>query len=176
MAINESDMEMWENMFETSSRKLMVIQDGMKKLIDVDIHFDRPVLGKIVVLRRNQAEQFKYDKPWACISVSDPNSPPAKINNSNTLFLHFDDVSYNETDMVPIQKDHAKQILEFAKKVWDSVDLLMIHCNAGLCRSPAIAQVLSEIYQPEQSQYFPQLYLPNKLVLSTLREVLNEQN
>jgi len=134
----------------------------------------RPVLGKILVLPMSSAIQFKCDKEWACISIfgSEVSVPP-KIDDGckNVLRLKFDDIEFKRPDsnLLEFSDFQAIEVLNFSKDMWNQIDLMMIHCAAGISRSTAVAKVISEIYQPEFSQYYSQFYSPNNLVYGILQ-------
>jgi predicted protein tyrosine phosphatase len=48
--------------------------------------------------------------------------------------------------MWPMNDKHASLIVEFADRIWNQVDLLVVHCDAGVCRSPAVGLALCEKY------------------------------
>lgn len=141
---------------------------------DMTNYFERPVLGKILILPKKSAQLFEYDKPWACISVSDSYAYfDADLKNPHhVLRLRFDDTEFDVDNPTnhPISLEQVKQIEEFAADVWNKVDLMMIHCNAGWSRSPAIGRMLSLKYQPEFEKYFDLLYSPNVLVVKRFNE------
>lgn len=191
----------------------------MKQTKELPYLFDRPLMGKILVLSRSGAARFVYDKPWACISIATEPTAFPKINavqRIDLLRLEFSDLEFPVTDFNPedfsyavdllgvdikIRKQraltrmreqhlkdmgysadeanrklfneaHAEQILTFVKKVWDDIDILMIHCYAGISRSSAVAKALSEIYQGDQyNQFFDTLYTPNQLVYIMLKKM-----
>ena len=63
--------------------------------------------------------------------------------------------------------DHARQIVEFADRVRDQVELLVVHCDAGVSRSSAVALALCEKYGfvdearaiQDSPRYRPNLYV-----------------
>lgn len=143
--------------------------------------FNGPVLGKILILSRENAEKFSYDKPWACISIDGLNRTftaniheHAKIQTENRvdlLQLRFDDITFHRDGWTKFTGHQAEEVWAFVEKVWDKVDVLLIHCHAGLSRSPACGKVISEKYQPEFAKWYDQMYFPNDLVVKTLRIV-----
>ena len=46
----------------------------------------------------------------------------------------------------PMEPGHATSILEFVDRVHDQIDLLVIHCDAGVSRSSAVAMSICEKY------------------------------
>lgn len=137
-------------------------------------YFNRVVLGKVLVLPRKSAEQFTCDVPWSCISISDPFAYfDADIHEGNRvglLRMRFDDAQVQYPRAVLFNKEMASQVIEFVDKVWANSELLMIHCNAGMCRSPAVGQFVAERYEPSYAQYYKRLYAPNMLVYNVLKE------
>lgn len=168
---------MWAAIDDRAQRKVITMGEGQREIYDTDNHFGRPVIGKIVVFSQEIMEQFTYDKPWACISIIGAdlfeNERFARIDPENRvglLRLGFDDIEFPRHYRTPISERQAAEILTFTENVWDKIDLLAIHCYAGISRSSATAKALSEIYQPDLAHYFDELYSPNPLVLRTIRE------
>lgn len=174
--MDKSDVNMWRMLSEHAARKTIVMNDAGQEIIDSENFFGRPMLGKIVILPKSKAEEFKYDKPWACISICNTYDGSALIsveNRVDLLQLHFDDIEFERdgSELKKISSEQAKEILEFSNKVWEEIELMMIHCTAGISRSPAIGQVISEIHQPSFAKYFSQLYSPNNLVYKEMRKL-----
>lgn len=149
------DMELWSQM--------------------IDQYGGRPVIGKIVVLSRSLAKEFQYDKQWACISIADAHldqeHPAISMKNRKGLLtLRFDDIEFVRPGKKQIDSKQAEQIFDFVQEMWDDVELLMIHCNAGISRSSAIAKVISEFRQPDVTHIFDQLYQPNPIVQEVVRD------
>ncbi len=53
--------------------------------------------------------------------------------------------------------------------MWDVMDVFLIHCEAGLSRSPAVAAALSRIYYSDDGPWF-EFDFPNHLVYQLLIE------
>jgi predicted protein tyrosine phosphatase len=131
---------------------------------------------KLLVLSRSAAKDFSCDKPWACISVAaDPGDWPKinKVQQVDLLQLAFADNEYDWEDKSLFSPQQAKQILEFVEKNWDKIEVLMIHCYAGISRSPAIAAAIAKLKYQDNSMFF-QLHTPNKLVYNTILKVAKE--
>ena len=171
-----------EEFQEALNRLAQQQREKHKLFVEATYHFGRPVLGKILILPRSSARQFTYDKPWACISIGTFKEELPKINKvqlTDILQLTFVDLDaqpgaawlerHPGEDKL-FTSEQAKQIWEFVAKVWDDIDLLMIHCYAGISRSSAVGKAISEVYQPECVDYFGMLYDPNKLVHKILAE------
>jgi predicted protein tyrosine phosphatase len=128
---------------------------------------------KLLVLSKSKAESFIHEQPWACISIHDSHDNPAKINKVQQvgiLQLCFDDINQPCDDLKMFTEEQAIETLDFVKKVWDKVELLMIHCYAGICRSPAIAAMISKIYYGDDLHFY-QHYTPNSWVYQTIYQV-----
>lgn len=65
---------------------------------------------------------------------------------------------------------HAVNIWAFVRGLPDDVTSLLVHCDAGISRSPAVAQVIAdELGADCQVSQFAQ---PNKLIVDVLRGAL----
>jgi predicted protein tyrosine phosphatase len=145
----------------------------------------RPVLGKILILPRADAVRFQYNKPWACVSIGCDEDFPhgmSEDNRKDFLRLEFADLEgmsepYKE-HLIACGKplpllftaDHAKKINQFVESVWDEIDLLLVHCRAGLSRSTAVGKALSKKYDQPHEEFYDKLYIPNKLVYRLMLE------
>jgi hypothetical protein len=144
-----------------------------------EIRFGQPINGKLLVVGKSAAGNFVSDKPWACISIGTEPGDWPKINKCQLVDLL--QISFFDLDRMPelpetlsrpekivlFNDDHAKQIWGFVGSVWDRVDLLLIHCLAGVSRSPAVAAAIAKIKYDDDSLYF-NLYTPNMLVYRTM--------
>lgn len=81
---------------------------------------------------------------------------------TNVCAIEFDDVTYyseknnlshsffdsirKHRQLIHFNKDHAKQIIEFATSVFEKNDTLNIHCFAGRSRSQAVGYVLNQYF------------------------------
>ena len=126
----------------------------------------------IQVCSRRGAREFKSDVPWAAISItSNPHVWPdlSEENRVGLLQLYFLDRTQHGEDT--ITQEHVQQILDFVKEHWDKIDGLLVHCDAGLSRSPAVAAAIAKIFigEGEDQPYF-QRYWPNYLVYKMILE------
>jgi hypothetical protein len=159
--------------YDETEENIVNIQKANLKAVDMEYHFGRPVLGKILILPEEAAVQFTYPKPWAAISIYSNGDPPElrKENRIGYLRMKFADIEQPEFEAAFTQ-EQAKKIAFFTEKVWSKVKLLMVHCYAGVSRSPAIGKAISEVYQPNYAMFFDRLYAPNALVYKVLKEEL----
>lgn len=97
------------------------------------------------------------------------------------LQMRFPDIEDSEytthaTQLLPIQEYHAKSIIEFVQKYKDA-DCLIVHCDAGYSRSPAIALAVCDILQLDEERtkledmVRRRLFAPNGTVYRRITEV-----
>lgn len=129
----------------------------------------------IDVYSRVSAESLDYSKfdEHIIISICTHKNLPAKLNIGSTtksiLRLCFADADtkYNLAQGLDLfTKEHAIQILNFIIENKD-VKKLIIHCDAGISRSPAIAAAISKILYNDDNIYF-KVYKPNMHVYRTI--------
>lgn len=170
--------EQWAELAKRSDHKHNKMDESAKKLkkLDLNYYFDRPVFGKIIILPHKSAIHFKPDKPWACISIFHGGEGPIIHADNRVDLLQMDFADAHQACDHSFKNEQAVQIKEFAERTWPKVELLMVHCWAGISRSAAVATALSEVYQPEFARYFRDLYAPNPLVYLKLRSILRGED
>jgi predicted protein tyrosine phosphatase len=105
------------------------------------------LIPKFVVLSREDAERYEPREQEICISIADPGAEAAHISDrfAAVLKLHFDDViERGEPSDVLFCADHARAIKEFFHE-WPDATRIVVHCNAGVSRSPGVALGLCDI-------------------------------
>jgi predicted protein tyrosine phosphatase len=66
--------------------------------------------------------------------------------------------------------------LDFVKQTWDGIEVLLVHCEEGNSRSPAVAAAISRIYLEDDRMYFlPHMYWPNRHVYNVLLDVARQR-
>lgn len=110
------------------------------------------------------AELFRCDRPWAAISISTLGDFPvlSEDNREGLLQLVFADTAD------PARPDSftaslATELLDFVANVWDRIEVLLVHCEAGMSRSPAVAAALCRIYYGDDGPWGEHDF-PNGLV------------
>ncbi|HET7613109.1 MAG TPA: hypothetical protein VFK26_04235 [Gemmatimonadaceae bacterium] len=102
---------------------------------------------EMIVLSREDAESYAPTGREVCISISDPQAPPARISESfvAVLRLHFDDVveSTDPSDIL-FGAEHAREIDRFIER-WPDAERIVVHCNMGMSRSPGVALGLCDL-------------------------------
>jgi predicted protein tyrosine phosphatase len=107
----------------------------------------RSVIPEFVVLSREDAEGYEPRGREICISISDPDAQPARVSPrfAAVLRLNFDDVTERgEPSDILFAENHAREIRDFLE-AWPSAERVMIHCNAGVSRSPGVALGLCDV-------------------------------
>jgi predicted protein tyrosine phosphatase len=105
------------------------------------------VIPEFVVLSREDAEDYEPHAGEVCISISDPDAPPARVSSrfAAVLRLNFDDVTERgEPSDILFAEDHAREIREFLDS-WPNARRVVVHCNAGVSRSPGVALGLCDV-------------------------------
>lgn len=134
-----------------------------------------PVPLNLTVCNRDKVESHNFRFPHLLISISAPNDKPKLPINKNRidiLSLEFHDLDEPYKDYKIFSKEDAYSIFEFLKQNKNIRDIV-IHCDAGVSRSPAIAAALAKIFNDDDSEYFKE-YLPNMLVYKTMMDVWKE--
>lgn len=134
-------------------------------------------LPRIVVMNRNQIEVNKIDltEPYVVISISCPNDQATPNINKfckAILFIEADDIEkeviiFADQKAKLFSKDDARRILEFYKDYKDKVTRIIVHCDAGISRSPAVAAALYRIEGRMDDNWFKH-YHPNRRVYSLI--------
>ena len=74
---------------------------------------------------------------------------------------------YSEDDLFGTR--HADQVWDFVLGHRDEIGRVVLHCDAGLSRSPGVAAALSRVLVGDDSGFFKR-YRPNMRVYRTLLE------
>jgi predicted protein tyrosine phosphatase len=100
-----------------------------------------------VVLSREDAERYEPREREICISIADPDADPARLSSrfAAVLRLNFTDIiEMGEPSDVLFSEDHARAIREFIN-AWPNATRIVVHCHAGVSRSPGVALGLCDI-------------------------------
>ena len=103
---------------------------------------------QIVVLSASRAAAYEPSGHEVCISINDPKSHPITLSSrfADVLRLSFSDIAapspFSFHELFGI--DHATAIIEFVDR-WPDIDRIVVHCVAGLSRSPAVALAIAEL-------------------------------
>ena len=109
---------------------------------------------------------------YIVVSIRDPDKRKARVRRQpglrDVLYLAFHDAEpvANMTlpaDITLMSEDHAKQIWQFVRKWERQVGAVVVHCEQGMSRSPAVAAALCKAYGGDERCFFRE-YQPNGYV------------
>lgn len=128
---------------------------------------------RFLVFNRDRIERMKILEKHIVISVRDPESMIAELPENRLrlgeLFLAFSDIDrkIKHPKAILFTPVMAQHILTFFNRFKDKVELIVVNCEAGISRSPAIAGALAYILEEDSEEFF-KLYIPNKFVYKTI--------
>jgi predicted protein tyrosine phosphatase len=130
---------------------------------------------QIEVMSRSRAkkESFRTDIPSTIIvSITDIEKDSVKFNNNRSIKaicrVKFDDVDSGNN---AITEQQAKQITEFIKKNQHKAERIIVHCEAGICRSSGVAAAIMKWIDGDDMPIFKDgRFTPN---MKCYRMVLN---
>jgi len=128
------------------------------------------------VRSKQGAIMFRSNLPWAVISVVTEAGTWPKLadeNRQDVIQMNFWDVSASKMSWLSkdlmFDEEKANLILDFVEKVWDKIDVLLVHCEMGISRSPGIAAAIAYCYHgPYTDRQFFKRYTPNTHVYETI--------
>ncbi|ATG21067.1 hypothetical protein CO705_14905 [Ralstonia pickettii] len=113
-------------------------------------------IRQVFALSRSDAERLPQLASIAIISVTAPERPPANLAGfAHVLRLRFEDVDFLNPELSARAKkklphaftaEHASAIRAFVETLPPEIESLVIHCEGGYSRSPAIALSLHLLY------------------------------
>lgn len=115
--------------------------------------------------------------PYVIISIRDPGKRKPKIRKPtgllDVLYLQFHDAVPDERIPLPekvvlMTEEHAKQIWDFVLRYRDRAGTIVVHCEQGMSRSPAVAAAIA-LYLGENDSRLLEEYHPNEYVYDLLR-------
>ena len=133
------------------------------------------VLMFIDCCSKKDIENEKYTKRlpgrWFVISIYSPDNLPADIaftdSCAGVLLLCFDDRDYESGDggrkVELFKKEWADEILSLIDGFGESIDSIIVHCEAGISRSSAIAAGICKYFGKSDNKFFKDK-VPNRFV------------
>lgn len=135
----------------------------------------------LTALRREPAEEYSNPEPWAVISIADIHGKHFDFKSReacvSSLNLEFSDAPLKMSGVrargpfkgrafTPVQ---ARWILRYAKRlIEDRVEYLIVHCEAGISRSPAVCAALDLIWNGRNDYQWFEDYCINSHVYGIL--------
>jgi predicted protein tyrosine phosphatase len=124
---------------------------------------------QIVVTDRVGIESgLRLDGAYIVISIHDPDQRPARIQRDGglreILELSFHDAEASWKDNIaPMTAAQANQICDFVRRYEAQVGTIVVQCEQGMSRSPAVAAAISQALGLDSRRFF-QLYTPSQHV------------
>lgn len=142
----------------------------------------------ILVRSKKTAPEFICDQPWAAIQVATREGTWPELSQDNrqgVLQLFFPDYSFLTGNLEQAYPDLKGKLFDekFAQRILDFVDALvdthtlLVHCEAGISRSSAIAAAIDKIYRGNDAKtwFRTKPYRPNILVYHTMIHLAKKQ-
>ncbi len=138
---------------------------------------------EIYVYSRSALEAARpHEVPHIIISISSSPDDLARIRVNDqcrgVLRLSFPDAdapSELHGEETLFSKAKAEEIWKLVRAHQGSIERLIVHCDAGLSRSPGVAAAISKALTGDDSQYFGGRYRPNMRVYRTLLEAYDDE-
>ncbi len=118
-----------------------------------------------------------HDVPHVIISITSGSEDVARFRVNEhcrgILRISFPDAdaaSENSPEADLFSPHHARQVWDFVLRHRDAVQRIVIHCDAGISRSPAVGAALARTFGTDDSEFFTGKYRPNMRVYRLLRE------
>jgi len=130
----------------------------------------------IKVMNKDEAKEYLPTKKTIIIRMGDT-YPFSKLKGEylDILELYFSDVE-DKTNQYAIKKEDGEKVINFVKKnIEKEVEEIIVHCQYGKGRSPAIAASLAHnmFNLPFDTTKYPNI---NNLVYSTIEKEIYSKN
>jgi predicted protein tyrosine phosphatase len=114
---------------------------------------------KFKVLSRENVEKYDVKEKHIVISYRDLGNEKANLpenkNRLDVLWLCFDDLTGKEDGAEkPFNEEAAKQIWDFIRKHLNSIEYIVLNCEAGISRSPATAAAIAQVLNGNNEYFF----------------------
>lgn len=123
-----------------------------------------------------------HEVPHVVISITSSPDDVARLRNNaaclGVLRLAFPDVeaaSELHPESTLFSKQHAERLWSFVEEHRAKVSRIIVHCDAGKSRSPAVAAALARLLDGADASYFGGRYTPNMRVYRMLLEAAPPQ-
>ena len=132
---------------------------------------------KFICVGRNEIERgIAVRSPYVVISIADPGEPQPRIRRAygfrDVLFLQFHDAEPDD-GFVPLDqitlmtKDHATAIWAFVRRHCNTVGTIVVQCEQGMSRSPAVAAAICKTLGEDNRRFFSE-FVPNRYIYNLL--------
>ena len=135
---------------------------------------------RFIVASRGEIERgIVVRTPYAVVSITDPDNPRARIPKSagfrGVLHVQFHDAVPVDGEVLPqdivlMTTEHAEKIWRFVARHQDQVGTIVVHCEQGMSRSPAVAAALADRLGGNSVRFFRE-YQPNEYIYGLMLSV-----
>jgi predicted protein tyrosine phosphatase len=139
---------------------------------------------EFIVASRGEIERgIIVRHPYVVISISDPGTPLPRVRRPpafrDVLYLQFHDEEpvkgfKSPRDIVLMTEDEARAIWEFVDRYRAGVGAIVVHCEQGASRSPAVAAALAKALGEDGDRFFVE-YVPNQFVYNLVWAAAGER-
>lgn len=127
----------------------------------------------LVLSRKDIESGIDIPEDFLVISITDPTDIngreqrvariPATKNCRGIIREQFHDIEESREDGVLMDESQAKRIVRFVLDNASKVRTIVVHCEAGICRSSAVAAAFSMFFNGNDQEFF-KAFIPNKRV------------
>lgn len=136
----------------------------------------------VIVLPKRAVPTLDTPLSWVMISIATEKDTWPEYDPKNcqkVLRMVFHDTSpdafgYVNKDFLFTEKQ-ANLILDWVEGIENAADMLVVSCEAGLCRSAAVAAAISNRYFKDDKMFFRPPYVPNMYVYRTLMDKISKR-
>lgn len=138
---------------------------------------------EFLVASRDEIERgIAVRSPYVVISISDPHRRQPKIRKPAgfraALYVKFHDAVPVETPRLPkhivlMRREQARRIWKFVCRYRSQVGTVVVHCEQGMSRSPAVAAALSLQLNGDNGKFF-QEYQPNMYIYHLMQSEIGD--
>ena len=140
---------------------------------------------EIVVLPKRAVPGIDTPLSWAMISIATKYDWPEfdEKNCVKATRLSFEDKDPSayllkddpNNPMKLFTEKQANMVIDFVEEVKDKIEMLVVHCEAGISRSPAVAGAISKVLFGDDSAFFKGPYKPNMHVYRTIIDAAHKR-
>jgi predicted protein tyrosine phosphatase len=131
---------------------------------------------ELFVYSRHAVEAVRpHEVPHAIVSITSGAADVARLRINDqclgVLRLSFPDAE-EPSEAFPeaalFSSEHARQIWDFVLRHRETVERIVVHCDAGISRSPAVAAAIARTLNGDDAEFFGGRYSPNMRVYRLL--------